>query len=108
MLAWRQCQPRFSKIANACGARLVPTLSRPHLTACEERVNPMYPDASCPRVRIERAHGENAPLLRLPRRVEPKRLGNHPENTRQSPPRRTLILRKPDCDDTAKRDAYLI
>lgn len=69
---------------------------------------PMHPEASSPRVSVERAHSENTPLLRLPGRVEPKGLGEHSEDTRPSAPTCALVLRKPDRDDATKGDADLI
>ena len=69
---------------------------------------PMHPEASSPCVSVERTHGENTPLLRLPCRVEPKRLGKHPEDAGPPSPSCTLVLRKPDGDDAAKGDADLI
>ena len=40
--------------------------------------------------------------------VEPEGLGKHTEDTRPASPSCTLVLRKPDGDDTAESDAYLI
>ena len=69
---------------------------------------PVCPDASCPRVGVERAQSEDAPLLGLPCRIEPKRLAKHPKDARPPSPAFTLVLRKPDRDDAAEGDADLI
>ena len=77
----------------------------PQLTIGAE---PVYPKASRPSVSVERAHGKNTPLLRLPCRIEPEGLGKHAEDTRPPSPSCTFVLRKPDRDDAAKGDADLI
>src|SRR5262245_6571855 len=69
---------------------------------------PVRPDASCPRVRVERAKSKNAPLFRAPRRVKPKWLTEHSEDARPASPAFTLVLRKPDRDNAAKGNANLI
>ena len=68
----------------------------------------MCPDPSCPCVGVECTQSEDAPLLGLPCRVEPKRLAKHPEDARPSSPAFALVLRKPDRDDAAEGDADLI
>ena len=73
-----------------------------------EGAEPVGPEAPGPGVSVERAHGENAPLLGLPCRVEPKGLSKHPEDARATAPGCAFVLRKPDRDDAAKGDADLI
>src|SRR5262245_23874255 len=82
-----------------------PTLMLPGLKVGAE---PMCPEASGPGVGVERAQSENAPLLGLPCRVEPKRLTKHAEDWRPSSPAFALVLRKPDRDQPTEGDANLI
>jgi len=72
------------------------------------RAKPVGPEAPGPGVRVERAHGEDAPLLCLPCRVEPKGLSKHAEDTRPPPPPDAFVLCQPDGDDAAKGDADLV
>jgi hypothetical protein len=73
-----------------------------------EGTEPVGPEAPGPGVSVERAHGENAPLLCLPCRVEPKGLSKHPEDTRPPAPGFAFVLRKPNRNDAAKGNADLI
>src|SRR5262245_2247232 len=68
----------------------------------------MCPETSGPCVGVEGAHSEDAPLLRLPCRVEPKGLGKHAEDACPSAPSCTLILCKPYGDDAAESNTDLI
>ena len=69
---------------------------------------PVGPQAPGPGVAVERTHGEDAPLLRLPCRVEPKGLGKHAEDAGPTAPSYAFVLCKPDGDDAAQSNADLI
>ena len=72
------------------------------------RREPIRPDASCPCVCVERGDSEDAPLLSLPRRIEPEWLREKTKDARPPSPAFTLVLREPDGDDAGYENGELI